>query len=73
MCLPHGLETRPIRPFSVEPDFQVGRNCQNSWEAPGNAEVNPGGEWDEEELNGAGKYIFLREYASFCKMRIIRE
>lgn len=34
---------------------------------------DPEEECDGGELSGAGKYIFLREYTSFCKMRIIRE
>lgn len=62
LCLPHGLETRLIRPFSVEPDFQVGQNCQESPVAPGNAEVNPGGEWD------VGSSVVLRRTFSLKNM-----
>lgn len=64
-CLPHGLETGLIRPFSAEPDFQVGQNCQDASGAPGNAEVNPGGAWGQGEVSGAGQHIPLREHAFF--------
>ena len=67
MCLPHGLETRLIKPFSAEPDFRVGQNYREFIKAPGNGELTPGGEWDGRELSGAGKHTFLREMLPFVK------